>query len=88
MFLYSDKPGVSPEGKVNDKDLKKIARDTAIFFAAPIFMYTAQLTGTLNQNQILLVNDFIPSATTIGAIQGWAIGIVINFFLKLKDGSR
>lgn len=79
---------VSPSGQVNQKDLSKIARDTAIFFAAPALMYLGQLSGTLANNHVLTLPDFIPSLMTVGTIQGWAMGIVINFFLKLKDGSK
>lgn len=87
MDIYTDKK-VSPVGKVNKKDLLKIARDTARFFAAPALMYLAQLQGTLTQNHTLILTDFIPSTLTIGAIYGWAIGIAINFFLKLRDGGK
>lgn len=87
MEIYTNKK-VSPFGQVNKTDLKKIARDTAIFFAAPVLMYLAQLTGTLNQNHIINLNDFIPNLTTIGTIEGWAIGIVINFFLKLSNSKE
>lgn len=87
MVLYSEAK-ISPVGKVNERDLKKIARDTAIFFAPVILIYLGQVQGTLNQNNIILLNDFIPNLMTIGAIEGWAIGIVINFFLKLRDGGK
>ena len=85
MILYSEAK-VSPVGKVNEKDLKKVAMDTLIFFAAPLLIYLAQVQGTLTQNHIVILKDFIPSLMTIGAIEGWAIGIVINFLLKLRDG--
>lgn len=79
---------VSPAWKLNIADLRKITRDTLIFFAAPILTYVGQLSGTLSQNHIVLVHDLVPSFVTIGAIEGWAIGIAINFFLKLKDGTK
>ncbi len=87
MNIYS-KAKISPSGKVNEKDLKKIARDTAIFFAAPSLMYLAQLTGSLNANHILYFHDFIPNSMTIGTIEGWAIGILINFFLRLNNSKE
>lgn len=87
MIGYSEAK-VSPVGKVNDKDLKKIARDTAIFFAAPALIYLAQVQGTLAQNSIVLLPDLIPNSYTIGAIQGWVVSIAINFFLKLSDGKK
>lgn len=79
---------VSPVGKLNKKDIKKVLRDTAIFFAAPALMYLGQIQGTLAQNQLVLAHELIPNLVTIGAIEGWAIGIAINFFLKLNDGSK
>lgn len=79
---------VSPVGTVNKADLQKIARDTFVFFAAPILTYFGQLSGTLSQKGVLLFSDFVPTLITIGAIEGWAIGIGINFFLKLNDGKK
>lgn len=79
---------VSPVGKVNIVDIQNIVRSTAIFFAAPILIYLAQLTGTLTQSHIILGNEFLPNTMTVGAIEGWAVGIAINFFLKLRDGSK
>ena len=76
---------VSPAGQVNSTDLKKIARDTAIFFAAPVLMYLAQVQGSLSQDGIVTLNDLVPSLMTIGAIQGWGISIIINFFLKFSN---
>lgn len=85
MILFTtDK--VSPAGKVNIEDIKKIAKYTAIFFAAPILIYLAQLTGTLSQNGVLFGSDFLPNVQTVGAIEGWGVGILVNFFLKLRDG--
>lgn len=78
---------ISPAGQVNKTDLKKIARDTAVFFTAPTLIYLGQLQGTLAQNNILALNDFIPNMMTIGAIEGWAIGIAINFFLKFSNST-
>lgn len=87
MNLFTEAK-VSPVGQVNKADLQKIARDTAIFFAAPILMYVGQLSGTLSINHVVLFPDLAPTLTTIGAIEGWLIGIIINFFLKLRDGSK
>lgn len=87
MDIYTEKK-VSPVGQVNKSDLKKIARDTAIFFAAPILTYLAQLTGSLNQNGVVGISDLTPSLVTIGSVQGWFFGIVVNFFLKLSDGKK
>lgn len=87
MFLYTNKK-ISPEGRVNEKDLKKIARDTLIFFAAPLLMYLGQLSGTLSQNGFLTGTDLLPTLITIGAIQTWLLGIGINFLLKLQDGRK
>ncbi len=87
MILFSEAK-ISPKGTVNTKDLKKILRDTLIFFGAPILMYLSQLMGTLNVNKVLLLPDFIPTILTIGAMEGWLIGIAINFFLKFQDGTK
>jgi hypothetical protein len=87
MILYTDNK-VSPVGKVNKADLLKIGRDTLIFFLAPTLMYVAQLSGTLSNNGVILLADLAPTLATIGAIQGWMIGVVINFTLKLQNGSK
>lgn len=87
MIFFSESK-ISPVGKVNEKDLKKILRDTLVFFAAPIVMYLGQLSGSLSQNGVILLTDFVPSLMTIGAVEGWALGIAINFFLKLSDGGK
>lgn len=88
MSLFFTTAKISPEGKLNVTDLRKIFRDTLIFFAAPILMYLAQLSGTLALNKIILFPDLVPTLLTIGALEGWAIGIVINFILKLQDGTK
>lgn len=88
MAILYTQAKVSPIGKINPADLRKITRDTIVFFAAPSLMYLAQIQGILAKNSILLWNDFIPNQVTIGAIEGWAIGIAINFFLKFNDGSK
>lgn len=87
MNLYTEAK-VSPVGKVNAADLKKIALNTAQFFSAPALIYFAQLMGTLNTNHFLLIPDFIPGLMTVGAIEAWAIGIAVNFFLKFNDGKK
>ena len=75
-------------GQVNKTDLKKIAWDTVIFFAPAILIYLGQIQGTLTNNGILIFRDLIPSAITLGAIYAWLIGILINIFLKLRDGRK
>lgn len=87
MKLFTEAK-VSPVGQVNKKDLAKILRDTLIFFAAPILIYFGQLSGTLTNNGVITMSDLLPTLVTLGAIQGWFIGIAINFFLKLQDGSK
>ena len=87
MMLYTDK-AVSPRWTVNKADLIKILRDTAIFFGAPTLMYLGQLSGTLTQHGVLKLPDLTPTVMTIGAIEGWAISIAINFFLKLNDPGK
>lgn len=87
MKIYTEAK-VSPAGQVNKTDLKKIARDTVIFFAAPALMYLGQLQGILAENSILEFRDFVPNPVTIGAIEGWAISIAINFFLKFSSGKE
>lgn len=82
------KAKVSPKWTVNKEDIKKIAVDTARFFSVPLLMYLAQLTGTLNNNNVLVAADFIPSLVTIGAIQGWGLGILVNFFLKFSNEKK
>lgn len=78
----------SKVGFVNKEDIKKIIRDTIIFFAAPLLMYAGQLSSTLALKHIILGPDFVPNLTTIGTIEGWAIGIVINYLLKLNNGKE
>ena len=77
---------IAPKWQVNQQDLIKIGKSTLIFFAAPILMYLAQLVASLSETHVLLLKDFIPNLATLGTIEGWAIGIAINFFLKLRDG--
>lgn len=72
----------SKKWTINWQDVKHIIKWTAIFFAAPILMYLAQLTADLNTNKI--ITTLVPSTLTIGAIEGWALGIAINFFLSLQ----
>lgn len=87
MEIYTNAK-VSPVGKVNKEDLQRIVIATLIFLAAPILLYAAQLQGTLTQNHVLFFSDLVPNLMTIGAIEGWFIGIIINFFLKLSDGKK
>jgi len=87
MDLYTEKK-VSPKGKVNKTDLKKILRYTVIFFAAPTLIYLAQLQGTLSHNGDLSLVDFAFSKETRGAIYGWGLGIAINFFLRLNNNKQ
>jgi len=82
------KAKISPRGQLNELDLRKIANSALIFFAAPILMYLGQLQAILTQEAMVSTGDFIPNFTTIGAIEGWAVGICINFFLKLRDGKK
>lgn len=77
---------ISPVGQVNKQDLQKIVHDTLVFFSAPILMYLLQVQGTLAHNGILIFKDLAPSATTLGTIYGWGLSILINIFLKLKNG--
>lgn len=79
---------ISPQGKVNAEDLKRVANQALIFFAAPILIYFGQLSGTLAQHGVVLPKDFVPTLMTVGAIEGWFVGIVINFFLKLNNGKQ
>lgn len=85
MILFTNK-SISPIGKVNPADLKAIAKWTAIFFAAPALMYLGQLQGDLSSNHV--ITSFLPSLTTIGAIEAWGLGAVINFLLKLTNISK
>lgn len=84
MILFTNNK-VSPQWKVNPADIKRIAIQTAIFFAAPTLMWLAQIQGVLAHNGIAYLSDFVPNSMTVGAIEGWAIGIAINFFLKLSN---
>lgn len=84
MILYSKK-AVSPKGTVNDVDLRKIMRDTAIFFAAPALIYLTSIQGIISQNGFVGLRELAPDPVTIGALEGWGIGIAINFFLKLNS---
>lgn len=86
--VYTNKK-VSPVGQVNKKDIKKIARDALIFFAAPILIYLFQLQGTLDATGFIVkFVDLVPTPQTIGAIEGWAFGVLINTFLKFRDGTK
>jgi len=74
----------SKQWTINNRDIKDIIKWTAIFFAAPILIYFAQITADLETNKI--ITTLVPNAVTIGAIESWAVGIAINFFLSLKKG--
>ena len=87
MILFTNNK-VSKVWQLNPDELKKIAKYTAIFFAAPVLMYLVQLQGDMNSNGIITLKDMAPNAITIVAIQGWFLGIVINFFLGLSKGSK
>ena len=79
---------ISPPGKLNERDVKKIWMDTLRFFSAPIVMYLLQVQGTLMSSGGLQFNDLVPSAITLGSIYGWGLGILLNVFLKFRDGSK
>lgn len=85
MLFWTNKK-VSPVGTVNKLDLESIAKSTVIFLAAPALLYLGQLQGDLSNNQI--ITSFYPNLVTVGAIQGWLLGVVINFFLKFTNGSK
>ncbi len=87
MNLWSNAK-ISPVGKVNEKDIKKILLDTLRFFSAPVVMYLLQVQGTLMSSGGLGFKDLIPSAITLGAIYGWGLGILLNVFLKFRDGTK
>lgn len=87
MDLYTSKK-VSPKGKINKRDLKKIARDTVIFFAPACLVYLGQLQGDLARSGTLALMDLVPSSVTLGAIYGWGLGIAINFFLRFQSSSE
>lgn len=86
-FIMSDAK-VSPKWKLNVADLKKIAIYTAKFFSIPIVMYLGQLVSTnTSASGFTALKDLVPNTVTLGGIYGWALGIALNFFLKLNDGS-
>lgn len=85
-FIFSEAK-ISPINKVNATDLKKIARDTLIFFAPVILIWLSQLQGQLNNGNFATLKELAPNAVTMGAIYGWALGIATNFFLKLRKES-
>lgn len=85
-MIFTNK-AVSPVGEVNPTDLRKIARDTAIFLIPVFLIYLSQLQGGMNSNGIITLKDMAPTAVTIGAIETWVLGILTNIVLKLSNGS-
>jgi len=54
------KAGISPKGKLNRKDIKKILRNMLIFITPTLVLYLAQLQGVLGDNITLTLADLIP----------------------------
>jgi len=82
------KAGISPKGKLNRKDIKKILRNMLIFITPTLVLYLAQLQGVLGDNITLTLADLIPSTYVIGAFEGYLISTVIDYLTKLNDGTK
>ena len=82
------KAGISPKGKLNRKDIKKILRNMLIFITPTLVLYLAQLQGVLGDNITLTLADLIPSTYVIGAFERYLISTVIDYLTKLNDGTK
>lgn len=68
---------------LNSRDYKKIAKDAVVFFIAPILFYLFQVQGTITApGHTASLNDFIPNAATIVAIETWIVSTAINAVKK------
>lgn len=68
---------------LNRADMQKIAQDALYFFAAPIIIYLGSVYGLIqHEGHIASIKDFIPTNTTIIAIEGWFLGMALNTFRK------
>lgn len=64
---------------LNKADYKKIAKDAVVFFIAPILFYLLQVQGTVTGvGHTASLNDFIPNAATVVAIEAWIVSTAIN----------
>lgn len=79
---------ISPKGKLNAEDLKKMGRNALIFLTPTITLYAAQLLGALNAHGVLVLSDIAPGAGVIGAFQGYLISTVLDYLKKLNNGKE
>lgn len=83
------KAKISPSGKVNIADIKKWGMNTLIFIAPAVLIYLTQVLGVIQGiDHVIAFTDFIPSNFTLGAIASWFLSTAIDFFRKLKDGTK
>lgn len=68
---------------LNKTDYKKITKDAVVFFIAPILFYLFQIQATVTSpGHTASLNDFIPNAATIVAIETWVVSTAINAVKK------
>lgn len=80
---------ISPTGKVNITDIKRWGTNALIFVSPAALIYLTQVLGILQGNgHVISWADFVPSTFTLGAIASWFVSTLIDFFRKLKDGTR
>jgi len=73
----------SKKFSLNYTDYKKIAKDAVIFLSVPILFFLFQIHTTATAaGHTASVNDFIPNASTIVAIEVWAVSQAINTIKK------
>ena len=86
MDLYTEQK-VSPAGKVNEKDLKRVLRNMVVFLAPLGVVYLMQINATL-QNGTLGFNDLIPTPGTWGAIQLYVINALMDLLRKFTNSKE
>lgn len=76
---------VSPVGQVNKEDLISWGKNVLIFLIPVGVVYLLQLQSVLQSNGFLDVKDFIPSAMTVGAMEGYVIGQLLALLKKFAN---
>jgi hypothetical protein len=84
---FISKAKVSPKGKFNKEDLKKMVSNAIVFIAPALVIYLAQVQGVLDSGSFEF-SDLLPSRLTQGAVWSWFMSTVIDAIKKLSDGPK
>lgn len=86
MDIYTNAK-ISPAGQVNKKDLKSWLTNMVVFLAPLGIIYLLQVNVTL-QNGPVRWSDFVPTPTTIGAIQLYFVNAALDLLRKFTDSKK